>query len=56
MWNALTSLCIICFFGSCTVSDRAREDISVVIREANNIVDFLTSASYVQFKPADYGL
>ena len=33
-----------------TISDRARENISVVVREANNIVDFLASAGYVQFK------
>lgn len=33
-----------------TVSDRAKENISVVVREANNIVDFLSSAGYVQFK------
>ena len=33
-----------------TISDRARENISVVVREANNIVDFLTSNGYVQFK------
>ena len=33
-----------------TVSDRARENISVVVREANNIVDFLVSAGYVRFK------
>jgi len=33
-----------------TISDRARENISVVVREANNIVDFLTSTGYVQFK------
>ena len=29
---------------------RQRENISVVVREANNIVDFLSSAGYVQFK------
>ena len=33
-----------------TISDRARENIAVVVREANNIVDFLASAGYVQFK------
>ena len=33
-----------------TISGRARENISVVVREANNIVDFLSSAGYVQFK------
>ena len=33
-----------------TISDRARENIAVVVREANNIVDFLTSTGYVQFK------
>ena len=33
-----------------TISDRARENISVVVREANNIVDFLSSAGYVRFK------
>ena len=33
-----------------TISDRARENIAVVVREANNIVDFLTSNGYVQFK------
>ena len=33
-----------------TISDRAKENISVVVREANNIVDFLASAGYVQFK------
>ena len=33
-----------------TISDRARENISVVVREANNIVDFLASAGYVRFK------
>ncbi len=33
-----------------TISDRARENISVVVREANNIMDFLTSTGYVQFK------
>ncbi len=33
-----------------TISDRAKENISVVVREANNIMDFLSSAGYVQFK------
>ena len=33
-----------------TISDRAKENISVVVREANNIVDFLSSAGYIQFK------
>lgn len=33
-----------------TISDRARENIAVVVREANNIVDFLTSTGYVQLK------
>lgn len=33
-----------------TISDRARENISVVVREANNIVDFLASDGYIQFK------
>ena len=33
-----------------TISDRAEENISVVVREANNIVDFLASAGYVQFR------
>ena len=33
-----------------TISDRAKENISVVVRDANNIVDFLASAGYVQFK------
>ena len=33
-----------------TISDRAKENISIVVREANNIVDFLSSAGYVQFK------
>ena len=33
-----------------TISDWARENISVVVREANNIVDFLASAGYIQFK------
>lgn len=33
-----------------TVSDRAKENIAAVIREANNIVDFLTCDGYVQFK------
>lgn len=33
-----------------TISDRVRENISVVVREVNNIVDFLTSVGYVQFK------
>ena len=33
-----------------TISDQAKENISVVVREANNIVDFLTSTGYVQFK------
>ena len=33
-----------------TISDRAKKNISVVVREANIIVDFLSSASYVQFK------
>ncbi len=33
-----------------TISDRARENISVVVRDANNIVEFLTSDGYIQFK------
>lgn len=33
-----------------TISDRARENIAVEVREANNIVDFLTSTGYVQLK------
>ena len=35
---------------SFTISDRAKENISIVVREANNIVDFLASAGYIQFK------
>ena len=35
---------------SFTISDRARGNISTVVREANNIVDFLSSAGYVQFR------
>ena len=33
-----------------TISDRAKENIAVVVREANNIVDFLTSTGYVRFR------
>ena len=33
-----------------TISGRAKENISVVVREANNIVDFLISDGYIQFK------
>ena len=33
-----------------TISDRARENISVVVRETNNIVDFLTSVGYIRLK------
>ena len=33
-----------------TISDRARENIAVVVREANNIVDFLASTGYVQYR------
>ncbi len=33
-----------------TISDRARENISVVVRDANNIVEFLASDGYIQFK------
>ena len=35
---------------SFTISDRAKANISVVVREANNIADFLASAGYIQFK------
>ena len=35
---------------SFTISDRAMENISTIVREANNIVDFLASAGYVQFR------
>ena len=33
-----------------TISERAKDNISVVVRDANNIVDFLASNGYVQFK------
>ncbi len=33
-----------------TISDRARESISAVIKQTNNIVDFLSSEGYIRFK------
>ncbi len=33
-----------------TISDRARENIAAVVSQASNIVDFLSSYGYVQFK------
>ena len=33
-----------------TISDRARENIAAVVREVNNIVDFLASEGYIRFK------
>ncbi len=36
-----------------TLSNRAKENISAIVRNANNIVDFLSSEGYIAFK-ADY--
>lgn len=34
-----------------TISQRARDNISSAVKEANNIIDFLTSEGYVEFIP-----